>query len=73
MIVMTSSFLEVFRDLFSQVLEHLYCEAMRKLASVNRDFRDRSYSALALAEFSETSGRIICHLNGNITQALPTG
>ncbi len=59
---------DAFRDLFPYILQYLDCEAMRKFASVNRDFRNRSYSALALAEFTETSGKIMCKLNGMMKQ-----
>ncbi len=55
---------DAFRDLFPFILEFLDCEAMRKFSSVNRDFRSRSYRAIAMAEFTETSGKIMCKLNG---------
>ena len=50
-------------DLMAEVLEILFnnldCEGTRKLASVNKLFRTRSYSAVAVAEFRESQVRLL--------------
>ena len=66
---MPQCFADIFVDLFPHMLKYLDCEAVRKIGSLNSEFRNRSYRTLAMAESSEMSGRLFCKLEGKDSSA----
>ena len=50
---------DIISEVLSIIFRSLDCEGTRKLASVSRTFRDRSYSAVAVAEFRESQIKLL--------------
>ena len=57
--VMSGVSADIMAEVLQIIVNNLDCEGTRKLASVNKLFRERSYSAVAVAEFRESQVRLL--------------
>ena len=57
--VMSGVSADIMAEVLQIIFNNLDCEGTRKLASVNKLFRERSYSAVAVAEFRESQVRLL--------------